>query len=96
VIGNSSSGILEVPSFKIGTVNIGDRQNGRVKGESVIDVDPVKHKIIHAIETALSSEFRLKLQKFKNPFFKFNTAKNIVEILIASPWADNKKEFYDL
>lgn len=96
VIGNSSSGILEVPSFKIGTVNIGDRQNGRVRGESVIDVDPVKHEIINAIETALSSEFRLRSQKFKNPFFKINTAKNIVEILIASPWADNKKEFYDL
>lgn len=96
VIGNSSSGILEVPSFKICTVNIGDRQNGRVKGESLIDVDPEKDKIINAIETALSSEFRLKLLKSKNPFFKPHTSKNIVEILVASPWADNKKEFYDL
>lgn len=96
VIGNSSSGILEVPSFKIGTVNIGDRQNGRVRCESVIDVDPVKHEIIYAIETALSPKFRLKLQNFKNPFFKFHTAKNIVEILIASSWVNNKKEFYNL
>lgn len=57
VIGNSSSGILEAPSFGIPTVNIGDRQTGRIKAKSVIDCLPVKQDIMRAINKALSLEF---------------------------------------
>mgnify|MGYP000105766599 CR=1 FL=1 len=45
IVGNSSSGLIEAPSFKIGTINIGDRQNGRIKAKSVIDCSPNKKSI---------------------------------------------------
>ena len=63
VIGNSSSGLLEAPSFKIPTINIGDRQKGRLKAESVIDCEAKKENIQAAIETALSPEFIRKTKK---------------------------------
>ena len=50
IIGNSSSGIIEAPSFKIGTINIGDRQKGRIKANSIIDCLPNKESIKNAIE----------------------------------------------
>jgi GDP/UDP-N,N'-diacetylbacillosamine 2-epimerase (hydrolysing) len=50
VLGNSSSGLLEVPSFKKATINIGDRQKGRIKAKSVIDCKPNKHDILQAIK----------------------------------------------
>ena len=50
IIGNSSSGLLEAPSFKIGTINIGDRQNGRIKAKSVIDCPPDKKNIKKSIK----------------------------------------------
>jgi GDP/UDP-N,N'-diacetylbacillosamine 2-epimerase (hydrolysing) len=97
VIGNSSSGIVETPSFKIPTVNIGDRQKGRVKAESIIDCPPVKAAIVRALRIALSPEFRLSAQGLKNPYEKNDTAKTILEILKHSD-LDNicKKRFYDI
>src|SRR5690606_39122045 len=59
VIGNSSSGLIEVPSFHKPTINIGDRQKGRIKGETVIDCDPECRSIKQAIDQALSEEFNL-------------------------------------
>ena len=68
VIGNSSSSLLEAPSFKIPTINIGDRQKGRLKAESVIDCEAKKENIQQAIQKALSPEFIKKTQKTnKNP-----------------------------
>ena len=58
VIGNSSSGIIEVPSFKIPTINIGDRQKGRTQARSVINCIPKADNIIEAISTASSEEFK--------------------------------------
>ena len=59
VVGNSSSGLLEAPSFKIGSINIGDRQKGRIKAESVIDCLPDKKSINKAIKKIYSNEFRI-------------------------------------
>lgn len=62
VIGNSSSGIIEVPSFKIPTINIGDRQKGRIQASSVINCEPNKNDILEAIDKALSNEFKKRLR----------------------------------
>jgi GDP/UDP-N,N'-diacetylbacillosamine 2-epimerase (hydrolysing) len=96
VIGNSSSGILEVPSFKIGTINIGDRQTGRVRAASVLDVDPVKSQIICAIDIAVSNEFRSKIEDMQNPFFKPHTAQKIADCLISLSCSVSDKKFFDL
>ena len=57
VVGNSSSGIIEVPSFHIPTINIGDRQKGRIQAETVINCKPEKESIVKAIDMALSDDF---------------------------------------
>lgn len=73
VIGNSSSGIIEVPSFKIGTINIGNRQDGRLKSKSVIDVDYSKEKITKAIKRIIDSNFNKTIKKLVNPYEKKNS-----------------------
>lgn len=81
VVGNSSSGIIEAPSFKIGTINIGDRQKGRVKAPSVIDCGPTPKSIEKALERLYSSRFQKDLEKVINPYGDGNTARRIKEIL---------------
>ena len=66
VVGNSSSGLIEVPSFKIPTINIGDRQKGRLKSKTVIDCEPTKDSILKAIEIAKSESFKNELDFSKN------------------------------
>ena len=68
VVGNSSSGLLEVPSFKIGTVNIGDRQKGRLRASSVIDVDIDQTAIQNAIDKLYSPAFSDVLSDVVNPY----------------------------
>ena len=68
VIGNSSSGILEVPYFKIPSINIGSRQDGRTRHESIIDTDYNIVSIKQSIEKALSGAFREKLKKMPYKF----------------------------
>ena len=97
VVGNSSSGIIEAPSLKVATVNIGDRQEGRIRGDSVIDCTPDKASIIDAIKTALSGEFQARLVNASNPYEKDNTAALIVEKLKDLPPPSSlKKAFYDV
>lgn len=82
MIGNSSSGILEAPSFKIPVVNIGSRQQGRERSNNIIDVEPGKEKILAAIDTSLqNSAFRNKLRQTKNKFGDGNASKRIIKIL---------------
>ncbi|ABS41610.1 UDP-N-acetylglucosamine 2-epimerase (hydrolyzing) [Clostridium botulinum] len=82
VIGNSSSGIIETPSFKKATINVGIRQNGRIHPNNVIDVIGDKHEIIKAINRALYDEgFKIELENVKNPFGDGNASKRIVKIL---------------
>merc|ERR1712224_672153 len=63
VVGNSSSGLLEAPTFKKATINIGNRQSGRLKAESVIDCDYDEKSILKSINRIYSKDFKLKLKK---------------------------------
>ncbi|MCX7986413.1 MAG: UDP-N-acetylglucosamine 2-epimerase [Bacteroidales bacterium] len=81
VIGNSSSGIVEVPFYKIPTVNIGDRQKGRLRHPSVIDVGYKKDEIVEGIKKALDKSFRDTISQMQYFFGNGNTAKQIVDIL---------------
>ncbi len=82
LIGNSSSGIIEAPSFNLPVVNIGTRQEGRERAENVIDVDHDKDEIIKAIKKALyHEEFKAKIKKCKNPYGDGKTGKRIADIL---------------
>lgn len=97
VVGNSSSGIIEVPSFKIATVNIGNRQRGRIQAASVINCEPDKNSISMAIAKVYQPEFQNLLKTVQNPYAKENTAENILKIL-KTERLDNvlQKEFYDM
>lgn len=97
VIGNSSSGIIEAPSFNIGTINIGDRQKGRISAESVIDVKSQKNEILKAISLILSEQFKQKIKKIKNPYGDGKASQRIKKIITKSNFEKLKnKKFYDL
>jgi len=81
VVGNSSSGIIEAPSFKIGTINIGSRQLGRARAKSVIDCAAASDSIKKAIARLYSKEFQNELKSVKNIYEKKNTAANIKKVL---------------
>lgn len=97
VIGNSSSGLVEVPSFGIPTVNIGDRQRGRIQAESVIQCEIEMNSIRKAIDKALNPEFRLFCKTVKNPYGNGNASEQILPILKKFS-LDNilKKQFFDI
>lgn len=97
VVGNSSSGLLEAPTFRVATVNIGDRQKGRLKADSVIDCEPTRDAIEEAITKALSKEFQCMLPKVVNPYGAGGATEKILNVLKNEPLAqDLKKKFYDL
>ncbi len=81
VIGNSSSGIIEAPALKVATINIGDRQKGRLKAESIIDCQPTKDSILGALKIIYSNSFQTNLSKMNIPYEKDGTAKNIIETI---------------
>ncbi|MCD4819046.1 MAG: UDP-N-acetylglucosamine 2-epimerase [Candidatus Cloacimonetes bacterium] len=81
VIGNSSSGILEVPYFKIPTINIGDRQKGRIRHKSIIDTDYSVESIKIEIGKALDSKFRSSLENMKYKFGDGHAAERIINVL---------------
>lgn len=97
VMGNSSSGLAEAPTFKIGTINIGDRQKGRLKAKSVIDCQPTKESIIKAVERLYSEDFLNMLPTIENPYGEVAVSEKILDILENTPLPDElKKEFYSL
>ena len=97
VVGNSSSGLTEAPTFKVGTINIGDRQRGRIKADSVIDCKPTKDSILTAIEKLYSKEFQEKLKNVKNPYGEGGAARKIKKVLKEKDLSDIlKKQFYDI
>lgn len=99
VLGNSSSGLIEAPSFKIPTVNIGDRQRGRIKANSVIDCEPLEQNILEAIDKAMSPEFRHICKATVNPNGDGDTTRKIVDSIkyyCENHTVDLKKRFYDL
>ncbi len=97
VVGNSSSGLMEVPSFKKATINIGDRQKGRMQSNSVINCNPNSVEIKDAIKKSYTNKFRDLLLLTKNPYGEGGAAHSIIKIL-STVNIDSliKKEFYDL
>jgi len=98
VVGNSSSGIAEVPSFKKATINIGDRQRGRLKATSVIDCEPNTFSILQAISLSFSTDFLRILKTTENPYGSAGASDAIIRKLEDTKLADNlsKKSFYDI
>ena len=97
VVGNSSSGLIEAPSFKIATINIGDRQKGRIKADSVIDCNPNKKSIKSSLKKIYSRDFQKSLKDVKNPYDNGMPSKKIVRVL-KNLNLENilKKNFYDI
>jgi GDP/UDP-N,N'-diacetylbacillosamine 2-epimerase (hydrolysing) len=97
VVGNSSSGLIEVPSFKKGSVNIGDRQAGRLQAASVINCGPTRESISNAIKKLYKAEFSKGLSMVENPYGEGGASEKVVGI-IKSIRLDNliKKRFYDI
>lgn len=99
MLGNSSSGIYEAPAFKVPTVNIGDRQKGRLRGETIIDCGGEKNQIVSAMELAVSEDFQRKVKESHNIFGEGHASEQIVRI-IKEYLLENKvklpKTFYDI
>ncbi len=97
VIGNSSSGIIEAPSFNIGTINIGDRQKGRIRAGSVIDCPPTREGIEHAIDELYTDTFQEKLKNNVSPYGDGNAARRITDVIKAHDLDSIlKKKFHDI
>lgn len=97
VIGNSSSGLCEVPSFKKPTINIGNRQKGRIKAGSVIDCDPNRVEILKAIKKSYSDNFMKKLKYTKNPYGDGDASKKILKYLEMQEFIGSlNKSFIDI
>ena len=99
VIGNSSSGVIEVPALGTPTINIGDRQKGRMMAESVIQCDPVEAQITLAIQKGMTTEFQKMAKNIKSPFGDGTTSSQIVQIVLDYLEHKNKtneKHFFDI
>ena len=97
VVGNSSSGLAEAPSLATGTVNIGDRQRGRLKAQSVIDCAPQSNAIFDAIDKLYNVEFRQTLPTVVNPYGNGGASQKIVQTLRNYDLTGIlKKSFYDI
>ena len=97
VVGNSSSGILEAPSFRIPTLNIGDRQTGRVAAESVYNCAPDKVSILTGLDFIFSDAFKEKAAQAVNPYDKSGTAEAIFNVIKSYPLNQlEHKHFFDI
>ena len=97
IVGNSSSGLLEAPSFKVGTVNIGSRQRGRLSAESVINCNPDRWAIKQALNEIMTPEFRSKMSDITNPYGEGGSVEKIITVLLQAKFPSLiRKEFYNL
>jgi GDP/UDP-N,N'-diacetylbacillosamine 2-epimerase (hydrolysing) len=97
VVGNSSSGLAEVPTFGKGTVDIGDRQRGRLRAASVINCAPERTAIGAAIRELYSPAFQDRLRHVRNPYGDGGASARIVDVLRSHPLgAIVRKAFHDL
>lgn len=99
VIGNSSSGIIETPSMGIPTINIGDRQKGRMMAESVISCLPIEKDIYNSMNKALTDDFQEASKHVYSPFGNGNTTNQIICYVLDylnSKQENNEKHFYDI
>jgi GDP/UDP-N,N'-diacetylbacillosamine 2-epimerase (hydrolysing) len=96
VVGNSSSGLTEVPSFRKGTINIGDRQRGRLQAQSVINCEPTRLSIAAALERLYSADFQVSLSQVRNPYGEGGASEKIIAAVKSVALDDVlKKRFYD-
>ena len=97
IIGNSSSGILEMPTFKKATINIGERQSGRLKSKSIIDCSIKKKNILNSLKIIYSNKFKNQIKNSKNPYGPFGASIKIVNILKKINLKNIlMKKFYDI
>lgn len=98
LIGNSSSGILEAPSFRIPTINIGDRQKGRIQSKSIINSEPKSDKIYTSLKEGMSESFKNEISNMVNPYGDGNVSVKIIDKIkvFLNNDIDLKKNFYDL
>jgi UDP-hydrolysing UDP-N-acetyl-D-glucosamine 2-epimerase len=101
MVGNSSSGLTEAPSFRLPAVNVGDRQRGRVRAANVIDVACSRAAVLRGIKRAISSSFRASLRGMRNPYDRFHdgrASERIKDVLKQVVFSDDlvKKSFHDL
>lgn len=95
VVGNSSSGIIEVPSFGVPTVDIGARQKGRLRSQTVLHAEPETEDISKMIDKALSKEFTRRIHLYENPYGQGNSSKKIIDMIKSMKFSPEKK-FHDL
>ena len=99
IIGNSSSGIVEAPTIGIPTVNIGNRQRGRLQADSVINCAPQKLEIIEAVKTSQTAEFRERARHTVNPYGDGSTSERIVQTITEYLYLSKiclEKKFHDI
>lgn len=97
LLGNSSSAIIELPSFKRGAINIGGRQKGRLAAANIINCAAKRKSIASAIDQLYSSSFRRALKSVVNPYYKKNTSSTIIRVLSSYPLDKSiSKPFHDI
>ncbi len=99
VVGNSSSGIVEAPAMGVPTLNIGDRQKGRIMGESIVNCPPEAQAVANALEKCLTPDFKEKIRALPNPYGSGDASRLITGIIkdfLYNKTIDLKKQFYDL
>jgi UDP-N-acetylglucosamine 2-epimerase (non-hydrolysing)/GDP/UDP-N,N'-diacetylbacillosamine 2-epimerase (hydrolysing) len=85
MVGNSSSGIMETPSFALPTVNVGMRQQGRERARNILDAPPEQADILAKIAFARSEQFRASLEGMENPYGDGHASQKIVDVLTSVP-----------
>ena len=95
VLGNSSSGLTEVPSFKKGTINVGDRQLGRLRAESVINCEPSQAEIERALDVLYSLDFQHKLSTVTNPYGDGGASNKVLEVIRDKDLSDLVKKRFN-
>jgi len=97
VIGNSSSGLIEAPAFRKPSINLGDRQKGRLRADTIIDCGEDSAEIISAITKAISPDFQKLLRNAKSPY-GYGNASQLIKDHLKSAQLENilQKKFYDL
>lgn len=95
VIGNSSSGIIEVPAFDVPTVNIGSRQKGRLAAKSVLNAAATKESIGNAISLAVSRKYKAENENIANPYGQGDSSKQVIEMIKGLDF-EPCKSFYDV
>ena len=99
ILGNSSSGIVEAPTLGIPTINIGNRQKGRLQADSIINCEPSKEQIMQAIKKSQTPKFKNRAKHTINPYGDGNTSEKIVQTITEYLLQDKirlEKNFYDI